>query len=190
MGSLFIGLCCGITNRYLLNLILSTILALIVESYAAGNTLFYSFGDHLFKHLIIALILSSAVFGGLRLLVNLRTSKKTAVIPHALGLFNMYPFAGCIAIAIYWFAQRNAEPEKVEQIREAFQFQATYVATFICMMGAFTIFNIHGFEWTVLVTWLVLTVAAIVVAARKGSFHYPLTLRFLDLINQRQTKNS
>ncbi|KII27600.1 hypothetical protein NL64_27065 [Pseudomonas fluorescens] len=82
LGSLFIGLCCGITNRYLLNLVLSTILALIVESYAASHTLFYSFGDHLFKHLMIALILSSFVFGVLRFLANIKTSEKISGDTH------------------------------------------------------------------------------------------------------------
>ena len=200
MGSIIIGICFGLANRYLIGLILSAILALLVESYAVNHHFWYKFGDNLFKHLLIGVCVFSTMFILLRLIAMLLKttgvaapksgsapigSRKTASIAHALGLLNFFPFAGSIVLAFYWFFNRASDQIKIEQIKEAFQFQALYMVTWIVFFVFIMFISVPNIlvgvsSLILLSAWLIMTITAVVLSACKGAFHYPVKLRLFD----------
>ena len=200
IGCIIVGIFFGLTNRYLIGLILSVILALLVESYAVNNHFWYKFGDNLFKHLMIAICVFSAIFFVMRLFPMLLKKKrivtpkyglaptgphKTAIIPHALGLLNFFPFAGSIALAIYWVFNRTAEPARVEQIKDSFHFQALYMVLLVVTFALSTIMP-YPHTFSLITTqilraaWFIVTVSAVAFSAYNGSFYYPVKLRLFS----------
>ncbi|MCO3747996.1 DUF4870 domain-containing protein [Pseudomonas aeruginosa] len=209
MISIVTGLALGLlalaANRIKLALALGCLVALGVEAYAAWRGPSYVFGSQIMVHLSINVVIAALVFGLMRFVGRIygqaamiapagdsspqAEGKLTIVLAHALGLLNIYPFAGLLAQSIVWGFTRDAASHVRAQVAEAVQFQATYLLV-LAVLSPVLGRVVAAYSLLVLVIWLAITCLAVVQALRKGAFRYPVNLRVLSIWAWMRRKNA
>jgi hypothetical protein len=205
-GALVIGIVCTAMNRLAVSLMLTTILAILVEALIVNTKMFAKFGETLVNHMLPALVMVIIIHLVGRLVANLfqtarhgdsatavtateaRSTLKVATA-HWLGLLNFVPALAPLAIGAYYLISRKGDEAVLEEIAEALHFQTMAAGLFL--LCALLKGHAAGIIiLPVLIAWIALTVIGGIQATRKGTYRYPINVRFLQYFRPRQVAES